>query len=109
MQACQPAGTGAHHPAAATRSGSSADAEIKTGKQALATWQRSSPKDKTPALRWKRKRNEVVDVSRSRAQTAPEWKQSADEVGATLRSALEDVRARRAATARSAAGFPHGS
>lgn len=77
------------------------DNEIETGKQALATWQRSLSEGRDADAVMEARRNEAVDALRSRVEVDPAWQQLADEVESTLGSAIDEVRARSEASGRS--------
>ncbi len=70
------------------------EAEIETARQALAAWQASLAEGQDAVAALKEQRNEVLDALRTRAQVDPAWQELADEVGASLASALDDVAAR---------------
>jgi hypothetical protein len=70
------------------------DREIETAKQALATWQASLAAGQDAVAALEEQRNEVLVALRTRAQVDPAWQELADEVGASLASALDDVAAR---------------
>lgn len=70
------------------------DREIETAKQALATWQRSHTEGRDAVAAMEEQRNEVLVALHTRAQADPSWQDLAEEVGASLDSALDDVAAR---------------